>query len=107
MVKWVATFLLIWFIYHIRAVFPPFIMGAILAYLLLPVVQQICIWWKVRAAHATAMLYLGAAAAIGAACWWFGPVLLEQFQSLAAHRHEIVGTTIRQAATTFGWQIDV
>lgn len=107
MLKWVATFLLIWFIYHIRAVFPPFIMGAILAYLLLPMVQQLSSWAKIRMVHATAILYLGTAVAIGVACWFFGPALLEQFQSLASNRHEIVRTTLAQAASTFGWSIDL
>ena len=33
MIKWLAIFILVWFIWLIREVFPPFIVGGIIAYL--------------------------------------------------------------------------
>lgn len=107
MLGWLATFLVIWFIYHVRSVFPPFIVGGILAYLLLPLVQYVCNVSKMKRGQAVAIIYFTAAIVIGVSAWVFMPVITDQFRQLAMNRQEIVTNIVRQASTTFNWAIDV
>jgi predicted PurR-regulated permease PerM len=107
MVKWLSTFLLIWFIYYVRKVFPPFIVGGIIAYLLLPLVQQISISFKVNKTVATTILYLNLLVLCTIVGWVGLPSVIDQFTSMATNREEIITNSVRQAATTFGWDIDV
>lgn len=105
--RWVATFLIIWFIYHVRSVFPPFIVGGILAYLLLPLVQHLSTSLKIKPMHAVAIVYLLGAVVLIVCGWFFLPLLSEQAVALALHRQEIVTNIVKQAAETFQLQIDV
>lgn len=107
MIKWLATFFVIWFIYHVRTVFPPFIIGGIIAYLLLPVVQQLSANLKVSKTQAVGVLYLNFAILLGLACWSFLPSVLEQFGEMANRRTDIVEDIVRQAVSTFDWTLDV
>lgn len=105
--RWVATFLIIWFIYHVRSVFPPFIVGGILAYLLLPLVQNLSTSLKIRPTQAVAIVYLLGAVVLIISGWFFLPLLSEQCVALAMHRQEIITNIVRQAAETFNLQLDV
>ena len=58
MVKWIAMFLLIWFLYQIREIFPPFVVGGIVAYLLLPLVKYVSQQAKVPMAAAVMAIYV-------------------------------------------------
>ncbi len=105
--RWVATFLIIWFIYHVRSVFPPFIVGGILAYLLLPLVQNLSTSLKIKPTQAVAVVYLLGAVVLIISGWFFLPLLSEQCVALAMHRQEIITNIVRQAAETFSLQLDV
>jgi predicted PurR-regulated permease PerM len=107
MLGWLATFLLIWFVYHVRSVFPPFIVGAIVAYLLLPLVQYVSESCKIKRAHAVAIIYLSSAVFLGILTWAFAPTFSDQLSQLASNRQEIVSNIVRQAAATFNWNTDV
>jgi len=107
MLKWLAAFLALWFIYEVRSVFPPFVVGAIIAYLLLPLVQQVSVSAKIRASLAVAVLYLVIAGVTVLLGWAFMPTLSNQVQELISNRGEIVANVIRQADSTFRWQINV
>ena len=61
MFKWLVVLLLFWFLYFIREVFPPFIVGSIFAYLLLPLVNQVSKQFRLPPAVAVAIIYIGAA----------------------------------------------
>ena len=107
MLGWLATFLMIWFVYHVRSVFPPFVVGGIVAYLLLPLVQHVSATAKIKRGQAVGIIYIGTAITVGLAGWFFLPTLTDQLASMALHRHEIVINIVRQAAATFHWSIDV
>jgi predicted PurR-regulated permease PerM len=105
--KLVVTFLIIWFIYHVRSVFPPFVVGGIIAYLLLPVVQYMCTAMRIKKAHAATIIYLLFAGFIAMVTTYFGPTVIDQFAALAAHKEELISHTITQATSTFNWNVDV
>lgn len=106
MIKWVATFLVLWFIYAVREVFPPIIVGAILAYLLLPVVNALSAKTKLPIAASTAIVYCILATALGVAGWYFVPKAVHEVAELVRQRDEIVGTVIGQIANATQWNID-
>jgi len=107
MFKWLATFFFVWFIYHVRSVFPPFIVGGIIAYLLLPLVDGMCLSLKIRRRAAVAILYLAFVAVIGGLGYVFLPSVGEKFAQFAADRSEIVNNVVAQASTSFHWNIEV
>src|SRR5215471_15924354 len=107
MLKWIGTFLLIWFIYHVRSVFPPFVVGAIFAYLLLPLVNYMASKAKIKRAHAVAIIYLTFGATLVVLGWLFLPVVGDQMVQFAQNRVEIVRKVVEQAVTSFNWQLDV
>lgn len=107
MLGWLATFLLVWFVYHVRSVFPPFIVGGIIAYLLLPLVEHISQTAKIKRGQAVAIIYLLTALLATISCWIFMPILMDQCAAMALHRQEIITNIVRQAAATFKWNLDV
>ena len=107
MLRWLATAFLIWFIYQVRSVLPPFVMGAIMAYLLLPLAQQIAVSARIKIGYAVAILYLIGAAVLGVLFWAFLPLLSEQFAAMVTNRAEIVSNILSQAVSTFNWNVDV
>lgn len=107
MYKWVGTFLLIWFLYSVRRVFPPFIVGGIIAYLLLPVVRFFSSKCKLSIGATVAIMYLTGGVLGYVLARFFLPSLSEQFESLLSHRHEIVAAVLTQASTNFGWDLNV
>ena len=57
--KWLLVMGLFWFLYQIREVFPPFIVGGIIAYLLIPVVNSMSASLKIKPAISVGILYIG------------------------------------------------
>ncbi len=107
MFKVLFVLLLFWFLYFIREVFPPFIVGGIIAYLLLPLVNQASATFKIRPGLAVAIIYVLALALIIGASGWFGHSIIEQFTALAAQRKEIITNLVQQLSQGFNWQLDV
>ncbi len=107
MLKWLAIFGLVWFLYLVREVFPPFIVGGILAYLLLPLVRFVSKATKIPKHVAVGLIYITFLGTIILLSKAFGPVLIEQAGTLFDDRHAIVTNLIQQLSSTFNWQINV
>ncbi|HEY9786185.1 MAG TPA: AI-2E family transporter [Candidatus Obscuribacterales bacterium] len=105
MVRWVAFFLLIWFMYQIREIFPPFVVGAVIAYLLLPLVRYVSQQTKMPISAAVLMIYLLIGGAIFGLCWFFGPQVIDQATNLVNQRQEMAQSIVSQVSTAFGWQM--
>ncbi len=104
MFKWVALCLLIWFLYHIREIFPPFVIGGIFAYLVLPLVRYVHKEANVPMAAAVLAIYVGIGGILFALCWFFGPMLVDQMTNLWNQRQELANNVVTSASTSFGWQ---
>ena len=107
MFKLLTVLLVLWFLYLIREVFPPFIVVGILAYLLLPLVNQVSTRFKIRPGIAVAIIYVSFIALLIGTSSWFGGSMGEQFNALVAQRNEIVVSLVQQVSDAFHWQLDV
>lgn len=107
MIKWLATFLVLWFIYAVREVFPPIIVGGIIAYLLLPLVSALSAKMRVPIGIATAIVYIVMAGVAAVGAWYFLPAAIREIAELANHRHEIISNVIAQIANFTHWGGDV
>jgi predicted PurR-regulated permease PerM len=107
MIKWLATFLVLWFIYEVRDVFPPMIVGAIIAYLLLPVVNTLSQRMKIPLGAATGIVYALLAALIGVSAWYLLPNVWHEIVELASQKNEIIHKVVTEFATATHWNGDV
>lgn len=107
MLKWLAIFGLLWFLYLVREVFPPFIVGGIIAYLLIPTVRFVGDKMKIPRHIAVAAIYISFLISIIVLSKVFGPLLIEQAATLFEDRHSIVTQLLEQLSTSFGWGMDV
>jgi predicted PurR-regulated permease PerM len=71
----------LWFLYHARVVFAPFVLGALLAYLLNPLVDLL-VRWKVRRSLAILFWVVAILGALGLAFSWILPLLFAQVGAL-------------------------
>jgi predicted PurR-regulated permease PerM len=107
MLRWLAIFGVLWFLYLVREVFPPFIVGGILAYLLLPLVRFVSSTCKIPRQFAVAGIYIAFLGTMILLSRVFGGLLIEQAGTLFEDRHAIVTKLLEQLSTTFNWQLDV
>ncbi|MCC7530935.1 MAG: AI-2E family transporter [Candidatus Melainabacteria bacterium] len=105
MLKWVALCLIIWFLYHIREIFPPFVIGGIFAYLVLPLVRYVHKEARIPMKAAVLAIYVGIAGILFALGWFFGPLLVDQMTNLWTQRQELVNNVVSSASQSFGWQL--
>jgi predicted PurR-regulated permease PerM len=107
MFKLLTVLLILWFLYLIREVFPPFIVGGIFAYLLLPVVSQVSTRFKIPPGLAVAIIYVTTIGLVIGTSSWFGGRMGEQFNALVAQRNEIVVSLVQQVSDACHWQLDI
>ena len=109
MIKWLAMFLLIWFIYQVRHVFPPIIVGGIIAYLVLPMVGQLSQSTGLKRGWCTLIVYLVMTGVLVGAIWALGPRVAHELKDLASPdaQQELVKGVITQFSAQFHWQGDV
>ena len=107
MLKWIAIIGVVWFLYVVREVFPPFIVGGIIAYLLLPLVNAVSSTLRIRRQFAIAIIYVGFFVILIGTSKIFGGSVVEQASKLVADRHEIMKNLIDQLTTRFSWDMDV
>ncbi len=107
MLRWLAVFLTIWFIHAVRSVFPTFIVGGIVAYLLLPLVESLARTLKMKKSLAVAIIYLSVAIILGTLGSLFLPTVMDQFTQLATQRQEIVQKLIVQLNTSSNLNLNV
>jgi predicted PurR-regulated permease PerM len=105
--KLMTLLLLLLFVYHVREVFPPFIVGAIFAYLLAPLVgmlNQKLRWppfWSVLVIYSLTgtLLVMGAHVLL--------PSIAEQTNNLFENRKELVGNLIKQLSDAFSMGLNI
>ncbi|MGD9681516.1 MAG: AI-2E family transporter [Candidatus Obscuribacterales bacterium] len=107
MFKWLAICVLLWFIWLIREVFPPFIVGGIIAYLLIPFVNWVDSTFKLPKKIAVALIYIGTFASLVILSNVFGGHIMDQATNLVTQRHEIMANLLDQLSQSYGWNIDV
>jgi predicted PurR-regulated permease PerM len=107
MFKWFLCLLVLCFLYYVREVFPPFIMGGIIAYLLLPLVKKLANSARIDHRWAVAIIYLLFVGIIALLFVRFGAKVIDEFTMLVAQRREIVTNLVSQISTAFNWQLDV
>ncbi len=107
MFKWFSFLLILWFLYIVREVFPPFIIGGIIAYLLLPLVKQISSSCGIKNHLSVLAIYSSVVIIFCLVLMIFGHSIAEQFQALFHQRKEIIGNLLNQITSTFQWQIDI
>ncbi len=107
MLRLLAIICCLWFLYIVREVFPPFIVGAILAYLLIPVVNWLSNTCKIPRQIAVGLLYIGFFSALVLLSRIFGGSIVEQAKMLFDNRHEMVMSLLTNFSTQFNWNLDV
>ena len=113
MFRWVVVILILLFVYHVREVFPPFVVGGIIAYLLFPLVERVSrlnqhwMFKWMSPGWAIGLIYLLTAATIGVIVYKFGPTLGEQISGLIEQRHELATNLVRSTSDSFNLALDV
>lgn len=100
MIKWFFLLLFLIFVYHVREVFPPFIVGGIIAYLLNPLVAWLCrkVNWM-KPPIAVGVIYFGTLFTIIGLLVVFGPQLASEFKDIFDQREEMIGSVLNQIST--------
>ncbi len=108
MFRWIVMFILLWFIYQVRHVFPPIIVGAIIAYLVLPVVQTLNQKFKLSRGLATAVIYVGLLGTIVSAFYFLGPSIMKEVKDLTdpENQHQLVHKAVEQLTGIIKYQGD-
>ncbi|MBI2812097.1 MAG: AI-2E family transporter [Candidatus Melainabacteria bacterium] len=108
MIKWFFLLLFLIFVYHVREVFPPFIVGGIIAYLLFPLVDWLCrkVDW-IKPPIAVGIIYLGSLFTVVGLLIFFGPQLATEFKDIFDQREEMIGSVLNQVATQTPLTFDV
>ncbi len=114
MLKWVVLILVLMFVYHVREVFPPFVVGGIIAYLLFPLVSilhrfltRFWVFKWMTPGWAVAFIYLMTAAVIGTLVYKLGPTLAEQINTLVTNRQDIATKLVQSASDQLNLNLNV
>lgn len=107
MLRWIIAIITLWAAYQVRMVFPPFIAGAILAYLLSKPISALSRHARIPRALAIFVVYILVVGGLGYLVYRLSPMIGEQAMGLVKHREAIVESAVRQVAATTGWQLDV
>src|SRR5262245_8971057 len=109
MFRWIATFILLWFIYQVRHVFPPIIIGGIIAYLVLPVVQTLSSRAKIPIGVATSIVYFTLLGVLAGSVYFLGPSIMKEVKELSNpdNQHELVHKAVEQVTGIIKYQGDV
>lgn len=89
--------------------FPPIIVGGIIAYLVLPVVQTLSQRTKIPLGVATAVVYFSLLGVIVAAGFFLGPSIIREVKDLSNpdNQHELVHKAVEQMASMVKYQGDI
>lgn len=109
MIKWIATFVLLWFIYQVRHVFPPIIVGGIFAYLVLPLVQGLSTRTRMPIGLSTFIMYSLILGSIVATLCFLGPNVARELKDLAdpVNQTQIIHSAVTQLKEMMKLHIDV
>jgi predicted PurR-regulated permease PerM len=95
-VWWTAAVAIGLFVYAIRSILPPFVIGAVAAYVLSPVVVRIEERWRVPRGAAIGLLYLVLLVPLVVLVVYFGPRLVEESRQLISQTPFILIHIIEQ-----------
>jgi predicted PurR-regulated permease PerM len=87
---WLIVALALAFLYLIRAILPPFIIAAILAYILVPGVNALAARFHVRRAIVVLGIYALVLVVLGALFWSLRPTLMEEIRGLRTDSTQVV-----------------
>ncbi len=109
MFRWIAIFVILWFIYQVRHVFPPIIVGGIFAYLILPVVHALAQRIRIPVGIATAIVYFSLLAAMAGSIYLMGPSAMSELKELSNpdNQRELVHKAIEQLVGMVKYQGDI
>ncbi len=109
MFRWIVMFILLWFIFQVRHVFPPIIVGGIVAYLVLPVVQALSQKTKLPIGVATAIVYVTLLGVLITSGCFIGPSIMKEVKELTNPdtQHELVHKAVEQITGIVRWQGDL
>jgi len=85
-----AVLFLLWFGYVLRGVFTPILIGLVLAYLLNPVITASQMRWRVPRVVSTSVLLIAILIVVAGLIAWFGPLTVQQAQTLAKRTPQYV-----------------
>ncbi|CAN5486480.1 AI-2E family transporter [soil metagenome] len=108
MIKWFFLLLFLIFVYHVREVFPPFIVGGIIAYLLFPLVEWLCRKFEwIKPPMAVGIIYFGTLFTVIGLLAFFGPQLATEFKDIFDQREDMIGSVLNQISTQTPLTFDV
>jgi len=107
MLHWIIAAISLWMAYLLREEFPPFIIGAVIAYLLAGPVNLLTKKAKLPRSLAVAIIYILALGGIGLAIYKGQPFIAEEAKSLFANRQEILENVVGQISSLTGWSPDI
>ena len=109
MIKWIIMFILLWFIYQVRHVFPPMIVGGIIAYLVLPAVQAMGERARIPVGLATGIVYTTLLGALVATFALIGPGVMRELKDLAdpVNQTQIVHGAVTQVTQIMKLHVDI
>ena len=105
MLRWLTFALAVWLLYLVRVQLPPFIAGAVLAYMLSRPVNRLATY--IGRSAAIVFIYLTALTAFGYTILHFAPLFAEELVALFDNRQHLVENVVSQVASLTGWQLDV
>lgn len=107
MIRWLVVGAVIALAYVARDVFPPFVIGAVIAYLLHPAVGALCKRTRLPRIAAVLAIYLLAVAGLSIALYEVMPLAVSQATSLFSQRQEIIQNLLTQFVQATHWHLDV
>lgn len=107
MIRWLIAGAVIALVYDARDVFPPFVIGAVIAYLLHPAVGWLSKRTRIPKVAAVLAIFVAAMAGLSIALYQVMPVAVSQATSLFSQRQEIMQNLLTQLAAATHWHIDV
>lgn len=105
MLRWIIFAAVAWIAYLVRMQLPPFIAGAVLAYMLNRPVNALGRY--IGRGLSVLVIYLLALGSVGFVISHFAPQLAEQLVGLFNNRQQIIENMVAQVGALTGWQLDV
>jgi predicted PurR-regulated permease PerM len=93
---WIVAALALVFLYLIRSILAPFVVAAVLAYVLVPVVDAVATRIGVRRFFVVLALYGLLILTVGSLFWWIEPSLMLEVRNLRRDSFQVVHTAIVQ-----------
>lgn len=107
MLRWIIAIIGLWTAYQLRMIIPPFLAGAILAYLLSSPISRLTRHTGLPRGLSVLAVYVTFVGGLGYLLYSLAPMITSQTISLVSHRDSIIENAVRQVSETAGWKVDV